>query len=405
MVSEHASPLAALGGVDAGGQNVHVAALASELAIDGHSVTVYTRRDDPGTPEMVPMPSGVQVVQVPAGPPEPISKDDMLPFMDDFGDWLAERWRRTAPPDLVHAHFWMSGLASLRACGTLGIPVAQTFHALGVLKRRHQGVRDTSPSERIRWEQSIGRAVDVVIATCRDEVAELQAMDVDPGKVAVVPCGVDLDLFTPPPRSELGRGRHAFRLLSVGRLVERKGLDTVLRALALLPDAELVIAGGPPVDRLAQDPEAIRLAGLAAELGVDDRVSMLGGVDHSALPPLFHSADVVVCTPWYEPFGIVPLEAAACGRPVVGSAVGGLMDTIDDGITGLHVPPKDHLALAAALRTLRDDPGRRRRLGRAARRRAELLYSWSTVARSTLAVYRTIVIRPSRRRDRQVTGA
>ena len=116
------------------------------------------------------MPSGVAVVQVPAGPPEPIGKDEMLPFMDGFGDWLANRWRDTEPPDLVHAHFWMSGLASLRACGALGIPVAQTLHALGVLKRRHQGVRDTSPSERIKWEQSIGRAVDVIIATCRDEV-------------------------------------------------------------------------------------------------------------------------------------------------------------------------------------------------------------------------------------------
>ena len=405
MVSEHASPLATLGGVDAGGQNVHVAALSAELAADGHRVTVYTRRDCPTTPNVVRMPSGVDVVHVPAGPAESIGKDEMLPWMGAFGDWMITQWRRTGPPDVVHAHFWMSGLAALRAGGALGVPVAQTFHALGVLKRRHQGSRDTSPADRIRLEQSIGRSTDLIIATCSDEVIELKGMGVHPDKIMVVPCGVDLDLFTPAPPDPIGTRRGPLRLLSVGRLVERKGVDTVLRALTMVPGAELVIAGGPPARELGTDPEAVRLNRLAAELGVDDRVQMTGGLDHRALPTLFHAADIVVCTPWYEPFGIVPLEAAACGRPVVGSAVGGLLDTIDDGVTGLHVPPRDPGALAAALRALRDDPGRRRRLGRAARRRAELLYSWSTVARSTLAAYRTVVIRPSRRRHRQVSGA
>jgi glycosyltransferase involved in cell wall biosynthesis len=405
MVSEHASPLATLGGVDAGGQNVHVAALSAEMVDDGHDVTVYTRRDSVTAPTEVTMAPGVRVVHVPAGPPEPISKDEMLPYMGAFGDWMAGHWRRGGVPDVVHAHFWMSGLAALRAGQAIGVPVAQTFHALGALKRRHQGTRDTSPDGRIQLERAIGAAADMIVATCRDEVAELRSMGIDPGKVTVVPCGVDLDLFTPPPRPAIGTPRSPLRLLSVGRLVERKGVDTVLHALAGLPEAELVIAGGPTADRLSADPEAARLLGLARDLGVDDRVAMVGGVDHRAVPDLFRSADVVVCTPWYEPFGIVPLEAAACGRPVVGSAVGGLLDTIDDGVTGILVPPRDSDALSAALRALRDDPARRRRLGRAARRRAELLYSWSAVGRSTIAAYRSIVIRPSRVRDRQVTGA
>ena len=230
-------------------------------------------------------------------------------------------------------------------------------------------------------------------------------MGVDPGKITVVPCGVDLELFTPAHRDAIGIPRSPLRLLSVGRLVERKGVDTVLRALTGLPEAELVIAGGSPLDRLPADPEAARLLRLARDLGVEDRVRMVGGVDHRAVSGLFRAADVVVCTPWYEPFGIVPLEAAACGRPVVGSAVGGLLDTIDDGVTGVLVPPRDPDALTIALRALRDDPARRGRLGRAARRRAELLYSWSAVARSTIAAYRTIVIRATRVRDRQVTGA
>ena len=403
MVSEHASPLATLGGVDAGGQNVHVAALAQTLATDGHSVTVYTRRDGTTVPDVVTMPGGVDVVQVPAGPPRPIGKDEMLPFMGRFGDWMADHWRRTGRPDVVHAHFWMSGLAALRAGGALGVPVAQTYHALGITKRRHQGVKDTSPSGRVQFEQFIGRLADLIIATCTDEVRELTAMGVDPTKVTVVPCGVDLDLFRPATDSEDGARRGALRLLCLGRLVERKGVETVLQALTLLPDAELVIAGGPPPDRLSTDPEAARLTGIAAELGVTGRVRLTGGLDHSAVPDQVRSADVVVCTPWYEPFGIVPLEAAGCGRPVVGSAVGGLLDTIDDGITGLLVPPRDPGALAAVLLALRDDPDRRARLGRAARRRAEQRYGWPAVGRATLAAYQTVVVRPSRRRPRAVT--
>jgi glycosyltransferase involved in cell wall biosynthesis len=403
MVSEHASPLATLGGVDAGGQNVHVAALARTLATDGHAVTVYTRRDSATVPDVVRMPGGVEVVHVPAGPPEPIGKDEMLPFMGRFGDWMADYWRRRGRPDVVHAHFWMSGLAALRAGGALGVPVAQTFHALGVTKKRYQGQKDTSPSGRVQFEQFIGRRTDLIIATCSDEVRELTGMGVDAGKVTIVPCGVDLDLFRPVTAPAVGRRPGTFRLLCLGRLVERKGVETVLQALALVPDAELVIAGGPAPDRLATDPEAVRLTAIAAALGVADRVRFAGGLDHTAVPAVVGSADVVVCTPWYEPFGIVPLEAAGCGRPVVGSAVGGLLDTIDDGTTGLLVPPRDPGALGDALRALRDDPDRRRRLGRAARLRAEARYGWPTVGRATLAAYRTIVVRPSRRRDRAVT--
>ncbi|WP_420124277.1 glycosyltransferase [Nakamurella sp.] len=403
MVSEHASPLATLGGVDAGGQNVHVAALARTLAADGHAVTVYTRRDGTTVPEVVTMPGGVQVVQVPAGPPEPIPKDEMLPFMGRFGDWMADHWRRTGPPDVVHAHFWMSGLAALRAGGALGVPVAQTYHALGVTKRRHQGEKDTSPSGRVQFEQFIGRRADLIIATCTDEVRELTGMGVDPVTVTVVPCGVDLDLFRPGAPSAPRPGTGPFRLLCLGRLVERKGVDTVLRALALVPDAHLVVAGGPPADGLPTDPEAVRLAALATELAVGDRVRFIGGLDHRAVPGQVRAADVVVCTPWYEPFGIVPLEAAGCGRPVVGSAVGGLLDTVEDGMTGLLVPPRDPESLAAAQLRQRGDPARRAPLGRAARPRAEERYGWPTVGRATLAAYRTVVVRPSRRRDPAVT--
>src|SRR5690606_22784102 len=167
MVSEHASPLALLGGVDAGGQNVHVAELAAALSRQGHDVVVYTRRDDPRAPERVTTDQGYRVVHVPPGPARVLPKDELLPHMDAFGDFLRARWRAERP-DVVHAHFWMSGLAALAAARPADIPVVQTFHALGVVKHRYQGADDTSPPERIELEQRIAQQADRIIATCTD---------------------------------------------------------------------------------------------------------------------------------------------------------------------------------------------------------------------------------------------
>jgi D-inositol-3-phosphate glycosyltransferase len=385
MVSEHASPLAVLGGVDAGGQNVHVAELAAALARRGDQVTVFTRRDNPELPEVVRMAQGVEVLHVDAGPPRGVSKDDLLPYMDDFGAVLSRIWAIDRP-DLVHAHFWMSGKAALAAAVPLGLPVVQTFHALGVVKRRQQGMRDTSPPERLAIETAVARGVDQIIATCSDEVFELARLGVDMRSVSVVPCGVNLRHFTPEGPAMPRRDRHA-RLVLISRLVERKGIGNAITALRELPGVELVIAGGPPAERLGQDPQARRLAALAQRLGVADRVDLIGQIARDQVPALLRSADVVVCPPWYEPFGMVPLEAMACGVPVVATAVGGLVDTVVDGVTGLHVPPRQPKAIAAALASLLADPPRRAAFGRAAVRRARQRYSWDRVAAATLESY------------------
>lgn len=388
MVSEHASPLAMLGGVDAGGQNVHVAALATALGELGVEVTVHTRRQDRGLPRQVHMGPGVVVDHVDAGPPEPVPKDELLPHMGTFAAELRRRWNRDRP-DVVHAHFWMSGKASLAAAWPLGLPVVQTFHALGVVKRRHQGPKDTSPPQREDVERAVLQRCDHVIATCSDEVFELLRMGGEPHRISIVPCGVDVSLFTPDgSRARRRRGRR--RLLVVSRLVERKGIGNVVTALADVPDAELVIAGGPPRRALWQDAEAVRSQALAEEVGVADRVDFRGRVDRAELPALYRSADVVVCVPWYEPFGIVPLEAMACGVPVVASAVGGLVDTVVDGMTGVHVPPRCPEAVAAAVRGLLGNHDRRRALGQAGAARVKARYSWRRVAASTLATYATL---------------
>jgi glycosyltransferase involved in cell wall biosynthesis len=390
MVSEHASPLAEMGGEDAGGQNVHVAQLAAALVRQGHEVTVYTRRDRPDIEAAVLADDGYAVVHVDAGPAERVPKDELPPYMGRFAKRLGESWA-FEQPDLVHAHFWMSGLASLRAAQPLGIPVVQTFHALGTVKRRHQGAADTSPPERIGVEREIAAACEGIIATCEDEVAELAAMGVPTGKAAVIPCGVDLDHFNPVGPAA-GRDDRP-RLLAAGRLVRRKGFDTVIAALKELRDTELVIAGGPAEGPVGSDVEAARLRWVAEECRVSDRVLMPGKVDHDAMPALYRSADVVVCAPWYEPFGIVPLEAMGCGVPVVAAAVGGMKDTVEDGVTGTLVHEQDPSAVAAAIWPYLQDRQLRDRQGLAGRARACARYSWDAIGAETLKAYEAVTVK------------
>lgn len=392
MVSEHASPLAAIGGVDAGGQNVHVAELSAALGRRGHQVTVYTRRDDPDLPGRVLSAPNVEVVHVTAGPPTAVSKDEMLPYMPEMARAMATEWA-VCPPDVVHAHFWMSGVAALDAADACipSPPVLETFHALGSVKRRYQGVADTSPKARQWLEPSVAVRVARIIATCPDEVSELVALGADPKRISVAPCGVDLELFTPsgPTESTTRRARIAV----LGRLVPRKGIDLAIRALARLQtagqhDVELQIVGGPAgPGALDQDPEAKRLRALASELGVAGDVVFRGQLPRNAVPAFLRSCTAVVCTPWYEPFGIVPLEAMACAVPVVVAAVGGLQNSVVDQVTGLHIPPQDDEALAGALARLLSDAKWRRKLGAAGRRRVERHYSWDHVAALSEAAY------------------
>lgn len=398
MISEHASPLATLGGVDAGGQNLHVAELSAALARQGHEVRVYTRRDRIRVPSMVELADGVTVVHVPAGPAEPIGKDSLLPYMGDFGAWVGRQWQDgTWVPDVVHAHFWMSGLAAVRAGRALGVPVVQTYHALGTIKKRFQGLKDTSPRERIGYERALGRAVHRVVAQCRDEVRELVRLGVPRSRISVIPSGVDLDRFTPEgPAAPREPGRP--RILTVGRLVERKGYAELIQAMRLVPKAECVIVGGPPAADLSAEPLlptpehslARELLALARKCRVAGRVRLVGAVPREEMPLWYRSADIVVCAPWYEPFGLTPLEAMACGVPVVATAVGGLTDTVVDELTGELVPPRDPAALGQTLRTLLDDPVRRLAYGTAAVDRVRQCYSWDRTAAQLATIYAAV---------------
>ena len=385
LVSEHASPLALLGGVDAGGQNVHVAALARGLAARGAEVVVHTRRDDPALPRRVEFAPGVVVDHVDAGPPEPLPKDLLAGWMDAFADDLVAQWARQRP-DVVHAHFWMSGIAAVLAGDRTGVPVALTYHALGAEKRRHQGTEDTSPPGRIAVERWLAANADHVVSTTRQEARTVVAMGAGRDAVTVVPCGVDLDRFGADGPVSPPRGRYATRIACISRLVPRKGIADVIRALAALPDTELLIAGGPPALMLDEDGEATELRRLAERGGVADRVRFLGAVERDDVPALIRSCDAVCCCPWYEPFGLVAVEAMACGVPVIASKVGGLAETVVDGRTGVHVAPQSPAAIAAAVQRITADDRRRRDMAHAACLRAQA-YGWDRIAGRTLGLY------------------
>ena len=400
LVSEHASPLAAAGGIDSGGQNVYVAAVAFELSRRGIAVDVFTRRDNPLLPAVVTMRPGVRVIHVDAGPPQHLPKEQLLPFMPAFSNVLRDAFRNATPAyDCVHANFFMSGWAALRAARAAALPLVTTFHALGRVRRLHQGDCDGFPDERFAIEEELVHASHRIVAECpqdRSDLLNLYAGDAE--RIDVVPCGYDPAEFRPIPRwsarKSLGWPADAFVVLQLGRLVPRKGIDTVIDAIGAMKrehaaTAELYVVGGSSErPNPIATPEIGRLQDCAAAAGVDDRVHFVGRRDRADLHRYFSAADVFVTTPWYEPFGITPVEAMACGTPVVGSAVGGIRTTVVDGVTGLLVPPKDPTTLAARLAFLAADRTLRLAMGEAGRARANALYTWSRVTDQLVDVYR-----------------
>lgn len=399
MVSEHASPLGHAGSVDSGGQNVYVANVARQLAARGHAVDVFTRKDDAALPEVVHWLPGVRVIHVPAGPARLLPKETLLPYMGAFGAWmLAFCQRESRPYDVIHANFFMSGLASLPVRDRLKIPLVMTFHALGKVRRLHQGEADQFPAARFDIEERLVRESDRIVAECPQDYADLTRLyGARPDRVSVVPCGFDAGEFAPMEmgraRAELGWDPDAFTVLQLGRMVPRKGVDNVIRAVGELRrrhgiTAQLYVVGGNSAEPdEAATPELGRLRGVAAEAGATDLVRFVGRRDRDALRAFYCATDVFVTTPWYEPFGITPVEAMACGKAVVGAAVGGIKATVRDGETGFLVPARDPVALADRLAMLAKDPALCRRFGEAGHARARAHYSWTRVAQELLSVY------------------
>jgi len=366
------------------GQAFGISTLARTLGSLGHQVTIYARKDAPALPARANVAAGVTVEHLTAGPASRLPADQVLPYMAAFSGQLVRCWRQVTP-DIAHSHFWTGGLAALAATRDVEVPVVQTFHSLGTAERRHLGAVAGGSQARLRLEALIARSVSAVLASSSGEASELARLGVPRASIRVVPYGVDTDEFLPD--GPVARRTARPRLLAVAPLTERSGLDVIVRAMVDVPRCELVIAGGPARSQLAGNPVYRRLVRLARQLGVGDRVVFAGQVSRARMPALLRSADLLVHTTLYEPFGMVPLEAMACGTPVVAAAGGSHQDAIVDGTTGVLVRPGQPALLARRIRQLLASPMLLQGYGIAAADRARARYSWQRIGRETLAAY------------------
>ncbi|HVS94634.1 MAG TPA: glycosyltransferase family 1 protein [Mucilaginibacter sp.] len=402
FISDHASPLACIGTVDTGGQNVYVAQLAKHLAAKGYLVDIYTRRDDAGADEIVDWQKGIRVIHVKAGPECNVVKEEMLQYMQEFqanmtrfiiGNHLHYQ--------LIHANFFMSGLVAAGIKKELDIPFVITFHALGCVRRIYQADKDKFPEERVEIEKMIVREANHIIAECPQDRDDLIAhYRAHPRKISIVPCGFSSSEFYPVEktvaRKNLGLPSDCHILLQLGRMVERKGIDNVIKSMAYLKstagkDFRLVIVGGDS-ENMAESAcsEYKRLHTIARRLKLTDKILFAGRKDRDQLKFYYNAADLFITTPWYEPFGITPLEAMACGTPVVGANVGGIKFSVKDGVTGGLVPPKQPKKLAGKITEIIGDREKLNNMSRNAIDHVNTWFTWAKVAEQTDELYRYV---------------
>jgi D-inositol-3-phosphate glycosyltransferase len=400
MISLHTSPLAMLGGKDAGGLNVYVRELSRQLGRRGYTVDIFTRRTQETAPEIVPLGRNVRVIHLAAGPAAPVDKNQLVGHLPSFAEaLLAFAEREGAWYDVLHGHYWLSGWAAHLARQRRPAPLVQMFHTLGHMKNMvARGEDDRELDLRIETERALMGVADSLVAANPSERAQMIWYYGAPaGAICTVPLGVDLTLFQPLPRAqaraELGLDGGPL-ILFVGRIEALKGIDTLLEALARLradwpagrERPRLLIVGGQVAPGERPAGELGRLVALRDELGLGEGVSFIGARPQEQLPCYYAAADVVAMPSLYESFGLVAVEAMACGTPVVASRVGGLAYTVQDGVSGLLVPDRDPIALAAALEQVLGDDGLRARLGRQASEVARR-FSWPAVADMIEEIY------------------
>ncbi|HEY7202775.1 MAG TPA: glycosyltransferase [Methylomirabilota bacterium] len=390
MLSVHTCPLAALGGKETGGMNVYVRQVARELGRMGVHVDVFTRSQNSTIPRVVELGPGARVVHLPAGPEAPIPREAVHRHLDEFAAGVEGFAREHGIRyDLIHSHYWLSGVAGLRLREAWGAPLVQMFHTLGRLKNAvAQSPAELEPSLRIDEEARIVATADRIVAASVVERAHLVwYYGARTDRISVIPCGVDTDLFQPmdPAKAkDLLELPPDPLLLYVGRLQPIKGLETLLEAMVTVPaPADLLIVGGDQDE--PENGHGWALRQQVTALGLDRRVRFLGSQPQRRLRLFYAAADATVMPSYYESFGMVALEAMACGSPVVASRVGGLTTTVQDGVTGRLVPEGDPAALAAAITGLVGSPEARRLGQQAARWAAE--HRWPCVAEAVCRLY------------------
>lgn len=403
MLSYHTCPLATLGGKDTGGMNVYVRDLTVELGRRGIGVDVFTRSQDEHVPHVLHhLGYGNRIVHIPAGPESPMPKDELAEFIEPFTQEIIDfAERKSLDYGLIHSHYWLSGLAALKLREVWHLPIVQMFHTLAVMKDRVARSPQEEPSDlRIQAEGRLLREADRVVAATPAEVAQIQWLYREKtDRVVVIPPGVDTTHFYPIPKDEakefVGVPCDNRMLLFVGRIEPLKGIDTLLHAIARLnedgvlqshPFCLAIIGGSTEVSQDEMGTEFARLRELGRSLKIEDLITFLGRRDQDTLQYYYSAAEVVVVPSHYESFGLVALEAMACGTPVVASEIGGLAFLVRDGETGFHVPAADVDSLAERLKLILSDEVLRRKLGKNAAAYAKG-YAWSLVADQILDLY------------------
>ena len=405
MISDHSDPLAALGGEEAGGQNVYVDELSSHLAQMGHTVHVITRHNDPSRLPVEQSPTGYTVFRVPVGKSGFISKEEFALHLPEFIQEVSAHIGANSY-DIIHSHYWLSGMAGCAVRQTHHLPLVHTFHSLGKIK--HEELLGIDPHQRKLREDAemqIVQQTDCLLAESNDERrALLRLYNAESDRITIVPAGVDIDHFCPgnkiAARKEL-RIKEKKVILYVGRFVAQKGLPPLLQAYAQLrrdgTDAErvetvLLLIGGDfkePTNKQSRVHK--RIQSMIISLDLSSSVRVLGQVPNAGLPVYYRAADLCVVPSRYEPFGIVPLEAMACGTPVVASHVGGMKSTVRHLHTGLHARSNKSADFKFKMEIILRNPALREEFGRQARQRVEQEFSWDSVSERVLACYNATI--------------
>jgi D-inositol-3-phosphate glycosyltransferase len=403
MLSYHTCPLATLGGKDTGGMNVYVRDLSRQLGAEGVSVDVFTRSQDEHVPHVLhELGYGNRVVHVPAGPEHPLMKKELVGYIDDFVEGIVKfAGDKGCHYDIIHSHYWMSGLAGRRLKELWGIPILHMFHTLGKMKQRVAREYEESEAEyRLGGEKEVIEAVDRIVAATPAELAQLQWLyGVKPEKIRVIPPGVDLSRFYPIPKDEakeyIGVPPCERMVLFVGRIEPLKGLDTLLKAIVHIREKSdskdvrfclTVIGGANENEDGEKTDEQLRLQTLRTQFGLEDLVIFLGNKSQDSLPYYYSAAEAVIVPSHYESFGMVALEAMACGTPVVASNVGGLAYLVQEGVTGFMVPVEEPELLAERILQILSDPDLRTRMGKQAAEFAKG-YGWEKITLQVMELY------------------
>lgn len=409
MISMHTCPLALLGGKNTGGMNVYVRELSRELGRRGYAVDIFTHAQSLERPVVVQMAQNVRVIHIQAGPVEHIDKNDLPQYVPEFAANMQKLAAETGIYyDVIYSHYWLSGMVAEILREAWGTPIVQMFHTLGKMKNYvAQRVEEQEIDERIVGESHLMQIVDRLVAANpidRHHMLDLYQAPAD--KITVIPCGADLSLFHPIPReearTELGIPEGRQLITFVGRIEALKGVDTLFRAVARLVEQDptwherlmVAIVGGTPEEETEDlTPEMQRLRTLRDELHLHDVISFVGAQPQEVLPYFYSAAEMVVMPSHYESFGMVAVEATACGTPVIASNVGGLTSTITDGVNGFLVPPKAPMVLAERMELLLNDTALRDQIGANGVKRAQR-FSWISVTNQVLRVMAEVQRQP-----------